>query len=333
MKFSIYYRIQQRDIFFEKFIKRFIKKFDESMQETVESKYNELLEIIVQMILNENMQDLELLLTKSNAKIARIFFDYLTCSNIRNKKKTEISNRLNELFIKETIMKDFKEFLSEKISNLDMSDLDLDSKIILTEEDDPFGDDAGGDEGGDEGGDPFGGDDGDGDGEGEKDEEGGEEEKTDDTEETDEPGEINYDDWEDDPDWTQGVLDPNDLTQTSTPAGESIYDVDGIMKSIQAVIQGSSEVELAEIEKVKTAVELIFNGKLLKVEDVTFENPTNASYLIKKIGNNVDEKTKNYMLLKIKTPLLKQRDMNKLKAAAMKKDTNDIRNTISELDK
>ena len=109
---------------------------------------------------------------------------------------------------------------------------------------------------------------------------------------------------------------------TDTPSGECIYDVDGIMKSLAAVIQSTNDNDLAEIEMVKKAVELIFNGKILKPEDVTFTNPQNASYLIKKIGSNVDEKTKNYLILKIKQPLIKQRDQQKLDIAALKKDVN-----------
>jgi hypothetical protein len=120
---------------------------------------------------------------------------------------------------------------------------------------------------------------------------------------------------------------------TDTPAGECIYDVDGIMKSLAAVIQSTSDTDLAEIAMVKQAVELIFNGKILKPEDVTFTNPQNASFLIKKIGSNVDEKTRNYLILKIKQPLIKQRDQQKLDIAALKKDVNVARDTLQDLDK
>ena len=84
---------------------------------------------------------------------------------------------------------------------------------------------------------------------------------------------------------------------------------------------------------VKKAVELIFNGKILKPEDVQFTNPENASFLIKKIGANVDEKTRNYLILKIKEPLIKQRDQQKLDIAKLKKDVNVARDTLTDLDK
>ena len=138
---------------------------------------------------------------------------------------------------------------------------------------------------------------------------------------------------EDDPDFTQGVNNPDDATLSDTPSGECIYDVDGITKAIAAVIQSTSDTDLEEIEMVKKAVELIFNGKTLKPEDVQFTNPENAAFLIKKIGEKVDEKTKNYLMLKIKAPLIQQRDQQKLDIADLKKQVNVARDTIQDLDK
>ena len=89
---------------------------------------------------------------------------------------------------------------------------------------------------------------------------------------------------------------------------------------------------LEEIVAVKKAVELIFNGKILKPEDVQFTNTQNAAFLIKKIGEKVDEKTKNYLMVKIKEPLIKQRDQQKLDIVALKKDVNAARDTIQDLD-
>ena len=146
-------------------------------------------------------------------------------------------------------------------------------------------------------------------------------------------GELNLDDWEDDPDFTKGAANPDDVTLSDTPSGECIYDVEGAMQSLASVIQSLSDSDLAEIEMVKKAVELIFNGKILKPEDVTFTNPQNASFLIKKIAANLDEKTKNYLILKIKQPLIKQRDQQKLDLAALKKDVNVTRDTLQDLDK
>lgn len=334
LKYSVYYRIQQRDDYFKRFFKRFSKQFSAEIKEAAEEKYEELMEIIVKYILDENKTDLNILLTKQNAKVARMFFDYLTVSNIKNKKKCEIAKRIDEVFLEDKIMIDFKSFLAEKLTPIDLSEeLKDEGKLILTEEDDPFGDDAGGDDdmgGDDAGGDPFGDDDmgGDEGSDGETDAEGEEGEDS----ENESEDELDLEGHEDDPDFTQGVTNSDDITLSDTPAGETIYDVDGIMKSISSVIQSTSDNDLAEIVAVKKAVELIFNGKILNPEDVTFQNPQNAAFLIKKIGENVDEKTKNYMMIKIKEPLIKQRDQQKLDIAALKKDVNTARDTIQDLD-
>ena len=70
----------------------------------------------------------------------------------------------------------------------------------------------------------------------------------------------------------------------------------------------------------------------MKPEDVHFTNTQNAAFLIKKIGEKVDEKTKNYLMVKIKEPLIKQRDQQKLDIVALKKDVNAARDTIQDLD-
>ena len=340
MKFSVYYRIQQRDSYFRRFFSQISKKFSPEFLEEAQTKYEDLLELVVKYLIDEDAHSMTVLLTKPNAKVARMFFDYLTISNIKNKKKCDIVNRIKEVYTKENTMIDFKAFLAEKLEKIDMSsDLEPD-KIKLTEaDDDPFADDAGGDDAGgdddfggdDAGGDPFGDDaggpdggdsDSDSDGDGETAE--GDEDNN---------GELNLDDWEDDPDFTKGAANPDDVTLSDTPSGECIYDVEGAMQSLASVIQSLSDSDLAEIEMVKKAVELIFNGKILKPEDVTFTNPQNASFLIKKIAANLDEKTKNYLILKIKQPLIKQRDQQKLDIAALKKDVNVARDTLQDLDK
>lgn len=341
MKFSVYYRIQQRDGYFRRFFSQISKKFSPELMEEAQSKYEDLLELIVKYLIDEDAHSMTVLLTKPNAKVARMFFDYLTISNIKNKKKCDIVNRIKEVYTKENTMIDFKAFLAEKLEKIDMSsDLEHD-KIKLTEaDDDPFADDAGGDDAGgdddfggdDAGGDPFGDDAGGGDSDsGNSD--GGDSEGGTGEENDNDNGELNLDDWEDDPDFTKGVQNSDDVTLSDTPSGECIYDVEGAMQSLASVIQSLSDSDLAEIEMVKKAVELIFNGKILKPEDVTFTNPENASFLIKKIAANLDEKTKNYLILKIKQPLIKQRDKQKLDIAALKKDVNVARDTLQDLDK
>jgi hypothetical protein len=338
LKYSVYYRIQQRDNYFERFFKKFSKQFSDEIKEAAKDKYEELMEIIVQYILDENKTDLNILLTKQNAKVARIFFDYLTVSNIKNKKKCDIASRIDEIFIEEKKMINFKEFISKKLSEINLLDsLEKPERITLSEaeDEDPFADDA--DAGADE--DPFA-DDADSDtsggagGSDGSDSEGNTTDgETDDTNNGDKPkDELDLENHEDDPDFTKGVSDNKDITLSDTPSGECIYDVEGVMKAIAAVIQGTNETDLEEIVPVKKAVELIFNGKILKPEDVQFTNTQNAAFLIKKIGEKVDEKTKNYLLIKIKEPLIKQRDQQKLDIAELKKDVNMARDTIQDLD-
>jgi hypothetical protein len=340
MKFSVYYRIQQRDTYFSRFFSQVSKKFSPELVNEAESKYEDLMELVVKYLIDEDSHSMKILLTKPNAKVARMFFDYLTISNVKNKKKCDILSRIDEVYQKENTMIDFKQFLADKMIKFDLSDeLEKEPKLSLNEaDDDPFADDAGGgddDMGGDDaGGDPFA-DDGPGGGEGGSDSGSGDgsEGGTGDGSDQEDDNGLNLDDYEDDPDFTKGKANPDDVTLSDTPSGECIYDVEGIMNSLASVIQSTSDSDLAEIEMVKKAVELIFNGKILKPEDVQFTNPENASFLIKKIGSNVDEKTKNYLYIKIKQPLIQQRDKQKLEIAALKKDVNVARDTLQDLDK
>ena len=341
MKFSVYYRIQQRDTYFSRFFSQVSKKFSPELVNEAESKYEDLMELVVKYLIDEDSHSMKILLTKPNAKVARMFFDYLTISNVKNKKKCDILSRIDEVYQKENTMIDFKQFLADKMIKFDLSDeLEKEPKLSLNEadDDDPFADDAGGgddDIGGDDaGGDPFA-DDGPGGGDGGSDGGSGDgsEGGTGDGSDQEDDNGLNLDDYEDDPDFTKGKANPDDVTLSDTPSGECIYDVEGIMNSLASVIQSTSDSDLAEIEMVKKAVELIFNGKILKPEDVQFTNPENASFLIKKIGSNVDEKTRNYLILKIKEPLIKQRDQQKLDIAKLKKDVNVARDTLTDLDK
>lgn len=340
MKFSVYYRIQQRDTYFSRFFSQVSKKFSPELVNEAESKYEDLMELVVKYLIDEDSHSMKILLTKPNAKVARMFFDYLTISNVKNKKKCDILSRIDEVYQKENTMIDFKQFLADKMIKFDLSDeLEKEPKLSLNEadDDDPFADDAGGDDdmgGDDAGGDPFA-DDGPGGGDGGSDSGSGDDSEGgtgDGSDQGDDNG-LNLDDYEDDPDFTKGKANPDDVTLSDTPSGECIYDVEGIMTSLASVIQSLSDSDLAEIEMVKKAVELIFNGKILKPEDVQFTNPENASFLIKKIGSNVDEKTRNYLILKIKEPLIKQRDQQKLDIAKLKKDVNVARDTLTDLDK
>ena len=104
------------------------------------------------------------------------------------------------------------------------------------------------------------------------------------------------------------------------------------MKTVATVIQTLSEDQLVEIEKVKNDVELIFNGFLLNDEDLDFENVTNAIFLIEKIAEKLDIKTKNYLIRKMKEPLIKKRDSIKQDIATKKGELNNARDILTKLD-
>ena len=234
-------------------------------------------------------------------------------------------------------MKNIASFMAEKVKpanfNITYVPFSLnEADDDMGGDDDPFADtpdadDTGDDMGGDAGGDPFA-DAGDS-GEGESSDSGDE---TADAEEKDED-KYDFEGHDDDPDFSDVQKNDIDDLGQPTPAGKCVYDIDGILRSVNAVIQALPEEELAEIEAVKKAVNLIFNGKILKPEDVTFQNPKNAAYLLKKIGANVNQRTKDYLMLKIKQPLIKLRDQKKEELASIKKDTTNVRDTILTMDK
>ena len=83
MKFSVYYRIQQRDTYFSRFFSQVSKKFSPELVNEAESKYEDLMELVVKYLIDEDSHSMKILLTKPNAKVARMFFDYLTISNVK----------------------------------------------------------------------------------------------------------------------------------------------------------------------------------------------------------------------------------------------------------
>lgn len=242
-------------------------------------------------------------------------------------------------------MKTIQEFLQEKVKPVNFSDILTVGKVSLTEADDPLaggapdmgGDPGMGAPGGDPGmgGDPMaGGDPGMGGlpgdpgmgGPGGQDPNAGVENA-----ETDEEDEE--DDHEDDPDWTKGVKDPDNVMLKDKPAGESIYDGESVLKSINAVRASKSPEELKSMDEVQKALELIVNGKKLKIEDVSFEDPDDAMELISAIEEPLDIKLKNYIDLKIKQPIIAYRDQNKAEIAKMAADNDKARDTIDAMNK
>ena len=237
-------------------------------------------------------------------------------------------------------MKTIQEFLQENLKPVNFDSLLSVGKVSLTEADDPLaGDDAGADlmGGGDQiggapagdtigGGDPLGGPgeapggapEGDAGIQSEDDEDDDEEEK---------------DDHEDDPDWTKGVKDIDDVTLAVKPAGESIYDGESVLKAINAVQAAKAPEELKSMDAVKKALELIVNGKKLKIEDVSFEDPDDAMELISAIEEHLDIKLRNYIDLKIKQPIIAYRDQNKAEIAKIAADNDKARDTIDAMNK
>lgn len=98
MVFSVHYKISHRNEFLEKY---FCKTFKNCVDEDVEiskDRLTDLMELMVNLILTENKAGLYDLLTKKNTKTARIFFNYLTCSNIRSINKEIIKERIEAIY-------------------------------------------------------------------------------------------------------------------------------------------------------------------------------------------------------------------------------------------
>lgn len=247
-------------------------------------------------------------------------------------------------------MRDLKELLEETLSPITLN-IGGEFKKFLTEEDDfsgddagssdPFGDaPAGGDDAGDDpfaaggdnavddvaGGDTAGGDAAGGDGSN------SDKANSKDDESDDKKSQIDDGSHEDDPDFTLGATNDDDVTLSSTPAGKMIYDTEKVMNTVATIIQSLKDTELIEIEKVKTAIELVFNGKKLKDEDLEFTNLKNAIFLIKKIGAKLDIKTRSYLYRKIKEPLIQKRDQIKQDIAVQKGQLQNTRDVLTAMD-
>lgn len=245
-------------------------------------------------------------------------------------------------------MKNLSELLEEALTPISLN-IGGEFKKFLTEEDDFGGDDAGGDPfsdsptgGDDAGGDPFGDDAGGdtgaapagGDAGGDAGAAGGDDETGDGNKDTtaNKKSPVNDGSHEDDPDFTIGQPDNNDVTLTSTPAGKMLYDTEKVMNTVAIVIQTLKDDQLVEIEKVKTAIELVFNGKKLKEEDLEFTNLKNAIFLIKKIGAKLDIKSRSYLYRKIKEPLIQKRDQIKQDIAIQKGALQNTRDVLTAMD-
>ena len=97
MLYSVFYKIENRDEYFERFFEKYKKQLSVSYIEITREKMEDLMETLVQMIINKDKEGLLIMLTRSKTKTARTFFNYLTCSNIRNSNKDVILSRLDEV--------------------------------------------------------------------------------------------------------------------------------------------------------------------------------------------------------------------------------------------
>lgn len=98
MLFSIYYRIEHREEFLEKYLKKLYREYSTEELVGTSERLTDLMELMVNMLLNEDKCGLYTILTKKNSKNARLFFNFLTCSNIRSINKEIVKERINEIF-------------------------------------------------------------------------------------------------------------------------------------------------------------------------------------------------------------------------------------------
>ena len=242
-------------------------------------------------------------------------------------------------------MKNLTDILGE-ITSKTITLSDKLDKQFLFEEDDFGGDDAGGDDmgggddtgGGDDpfgddggGGDPFG-DDAGGGGEGGSDGENGEAEDDGKSEDDKKKEELDLDGHEDDPDFTFGKKNKDDVTLPDEPAAGTMFDLAEVMQATASLVSTLSEDQLVEYKQVKKCVELIFNGKILKPEDLEFKNVQNAIFLVENICKKLDIKTSAYLIRKLKEPLILKRDEIKQDIADQKNDFNTSRYALIKLD-
>lgn len=234
-------------------------------------------------------------------------------------------------------MKNLTDILGE-ITSKTITLSDKLDKQFLFEEDDFGGDDAGGDDDpfGDDsgGGDPFGDDAGGGGGAGGDDGSDGENGEEDDgkSEDDKKKEELELEGHEDDPDFTFGKKNKDDVTLPDEPAAGTMFDLDEVMQATASLVSTLSEDQLVEYKQVKKCVELIFNGKILKPEDLEFKNVQNAIFLVENICKKLDIKTSAYLIRKLKEPLILKRDEIKQDIADQKNDLNTSRDAVIKLD-
>ena len=115
MKFSVYYRILNRDLYFDKFFSKESNKYKNDEDKSIaEDMYKDLLEVMVSYILTNNRLALASMLTKPNSKIAKRFFDYLTCSDTVHMNRVAVIDRINVFFDEVILHEDNSSILTGK---------------------------------------------------------------------------------------------------------------------------------------------------------------------------------------------------------------------------
>lgn len=115
MKFSVYYRILHRDTYFKRFFKRERNKYvNEEDRIIAEEMFRDMLETIVSYVFTENRLALATMLTKSNSKIARRFFDYLTQSDTVHSSRAVTVEKINKFFDEVITDEDYSRILARK---------------------------------------------------------------------------------------------------------------------------------------------------------------------------------------------------------------------------
>lgn len=134
--------------------------------------------------------------------------------------------------------------------------------------------------------------------------------------EAEEPEETDdkYADREDDPDFS-GLSQSEGSAAEDLPSGEVIYDIDGVLQGINSTVS-SSDIDLSEIDKAKTILEIVANGKKLKGEDFEdIRDPQSFSDIVNRVLFQVDDKTQNYFKMKIKSAVLSFQNQKKIEAS------------------
>lgn len=137
-------------------------------------------------------------------------------------------------------------------------------------------------------------------------------------------------DREDDPDF-KGAPAGDGSPSDRGPGAVAIYDFDGVLAGLNKTIQ-ANDVDLAEIDAAKNVLELVVNGKKLIDDDFKdIQNNESFSDIIKRSIESVDEKTKNYVTMKIKEALLDFQNAKKIDANKANGEVEQVRDITDKI--